>query len=115
MGKEKDDEIITLNDEYSIRKISNGFALEFVSKVVSKKRVRGEMKETRNTATKYYGNLFQALQGFVKSYYEKATSVEDIVVRVEEAMAIINSATEAINSVNHALVEKYKIVKVSNN
>lgn len=116
MGKEvKEDFAIKLTDEYEIRKSKNGFTLEFTSSNVVRKRFKGEVKESRETCTKYYGALYQALQGFVKHYYERSNSVDDIVKRVEEAMSVINSSVEAINSADRALVEKYKIVKVSNN
>lgn len=105
---------ITLTEEYAITRSGHNFILEFVSKNVTKKRYRGEIKESRETYSGYYGTLYQCLQGFVKHYYEnKSTTLDEVVQRVEEAMGIINSAMEAMNSADKALVENYKVVKVS--
>lgn len=108
---------IKLTDEYSVEKTSNGFKMLFVSS--EKKMVRNprtqKVTESVTKEEKYYGALYQALSGFLKHYYERSNSLEEVVQRVEEAMAIINSAVTAMNSADRALVEKYKEVKVSSN
>lgn len=104
---------ITLTDEYTITRSGSNFVLEFVSRNSYPKRMRGKMVESRETYSGYYTALYQALQAFVKHYYGRSNSLDEVVQRVEEAMGIINSAMEAMNSVDKALVENYKVVKVS--
>ena len=98
---------IKITDEFTIMVGNYGYTLKFKSlepHEVVKGKNQGEMKH--ETYNKYYGTLYQALQGFMHHYIARhSNSVDEIVDNVDRVLKYVDKAMEEID-------EKYKIVKV---
>jgi len=108
---------IILTNEYTLYKYANGWKLEYVSEETKQvKAVKtGELTDKHTTWTKYYGSLYQGLQGFARAYYEDASSIDDIAKRVLEVRDLIKKTFVQIETLDKDLAREYKIVKVSKN
>ena len=103
--------------DYYIKKATHGFHLIYLDSVIKEgvNRVTNEPTKSQKTFTKYYGTLYQSLQGFIRCRYEEATSLEDIEVKTKEALDIVGGIMQTIEDADKAIMEAWKIVKVSPN
>ena len=81
-----------LNEKYSIEKEANGFSLVEKTSIEIKKdgKKTGEIKEGQNK--RYYGAVYQALQGFVKLTVNEATTASELQIVIDKALSDINKA-----------------------
>jgi len=94
-----------------------GFNLVYLDSEVKKRIDRKTNKEvtSQKTETWYYGTLYQALSGFVRQYYEDATSLEDIKIRTDEAIEIVGEIMTTIEEADRDILKEWKNCKVSSN
>jgi hypothetical protein len=108
---------IILTDEYKLNRNTYGWTLEFLSSEVKMVRTpkTGAMVESRESWRKFYGGLYQALQGFSKYYYENSNSISEVINKVMEARSIIKDSLLTIKELNQELYDEYRTIKVSKN
>ena len=101
---------------YVIEKAKNGWKLVYTNPTAKEKtNPRTKKKEMVNSSyDRYYGCLYQCLQGFVKDYGDKGNSLEDVSIRYDYAMNLVGALMRKMEEADKELAEKYKIVKVSN-
>jgi len=106
--------------EYYIKKNGTGdFSLVWESKTQIKKASprTGKVSGKPLSNSWYYGSLYQALIGFYKFYtegFKGEVSIEEIEERADAAYKITCSIMDKLSDIDKAIMEEWKIVKVTN-
>jgi hypothetical protein len=104
--KEEEKEV-QLSNEFFLRKSNGCFVLDWrdsVGHIAENGKKKGE--HVFGKKTRYYGTLYQALQGFLGHYVElEFESMGSVTKKIEEVMGLIEKATKKIE-------DDWKIVKV---
>lgn len=104
--KERDVKTLTLTSEYSIEK-RGGYALVYTSDELFPKKtpITGKIVMKPNVEEFFYGTVYGALQGFLRKYASDSSSLDEVILKVNEALRIVDESCADIE-------DKYKIVRI---